>query len=51
MNKRIKKKKQKVCDFCSKKKQTKVIYSDCEICKECLVVEEKSLAIALSIEG
>lgn len=51
MNKRIKKKKRKICDFCSKKKHTQEIYGDLDICKECLVIEEKQLEIAMSIEG
>lgn len=51
MNKRIKKKKRKVCDFCSIKKQTQEIYGDLEICKECSVIEERQSAIAASIEG
>lgn len=51
MNKRIKKKKRKQCDFCSKLKQTQEIYGDLDICKDCLVIEEKQMAIAASIEG
>lgn len=51
MNKRIKKKKRKMCDFCSKLHNTKEIYGDLQICKGCLVVQEKSNAIAESIEG
>jgi RNA polymerase subunit RPABC4/transcription elongation factor Spt4 len=51
MNKRIQKKKSKVCDFCSKKSQTKEIYGDLQICKSCIVNEERTSAIAESIEG
>jgi hypothetical protein len=51
LNKRIKKKKRKQCCFCSKLKQTQVIYGDLDICKECLVREEMIGAIAASIEG
>lgn len=51
MNKRIKKKKRNQCDFCSTLKQTQEIYSDLQICIECLVIEEKQSAIASSIEG
>jgi hypothetical protein len=50
-NLRIKKKKRKQCCFCSKMKQTQVIYGDLDICKECLVIEEKQGVIAASIEG
>ena len=51
MNKRIQKKKWKVCDFCSIKKQTQEIYGDLEICKDCKKIDDRSSAIAMSIEG
>ncbi|MCK2000366.1 hypothetical protein MZM54_03045 [[Brevibacterium] frigoritolerans] len=51
MNKRIKKKKRKICDFCSTKKQTREIYGDLLICKECKVNEDRISAVADSIEG
>jgi hypothetical protein len=51
VNKRIKKKKRKICDFCSKKRQTQEIYGDLEICKDCKVTEDKISEIAASIEG
>lgn len=51
MNKRVKKKKFVECDFCSTKKDTKGIYGDLQICKECKVHEDYIEAIAESIEG
>ena len=51
MNKRIREKKMKVCDFCSKKKKTQEIYGELQICANCKVNEDSSLAIAMSIEG
>ena len=51
VNKRMKKKKRKVCDFCSNKTNTEKIYTDLQICKMCLESENKRFAIAESIEG
>ncbi|MBP0725558.1 hypothetical protein J5Y03_10195 [Bacillus sp. RG28] len=51
MNKRIKKKKRKQCDFCSKLKQTQEIYGDLEICRECKEHDDRISAISSSIEG
>jgi hypothetical protein len=51
MNKRIKKKKFAECDFRSTKKDTKEIYSDLQICKDCKKHDDYIGAIAESIEG
>jgi acetyl-CoA carboxylase beta subunit len=51
MNKQIRKKKRKQCDFCSKLHYTEEIYVDLQICKKCLEYENEIAAIAASIEG
>lgn len=51
MNKRIKKKKMKYCDYCSIKAKTTEVYNDLNFCKKCKEQNDSIAAISESIEG
>ena len=49
MNKRIKNKKRKQCNFCGRFKNTKEIYWNLQLCEQCLLQQVKGRMITLNI--